>query len=446
MGSRINTTLVIMMLCLLVVGCMKKSPPEINKSVAQNATLKYHRFNIDDYQPIDATGYVQKVDNFTVLFDPSASMTEMYVPSYECVACHTDFQDQTFAQNHALKYGGREFEKKEAAVYATECFRCHQDPAYSKFEFAKGMAKALNQTIPDFELTGMIRTFGEPVYHSIHYGLNPKDNTKKLKYDRYEYGRGFDKIFQAKGASPLYGSLSEVSKDWFEDKGDIAVIVISDGKDMDEREVQAAMDLKNRYGDRICIYTILIGNDPFGRSVMDRIAQSGKCGVALNGDQLLDKKRMEKFTRTVFLKPASKEYIAQDGSIPDWCDLCPGTKKATDNGWDLVIQADVLFDFDKFHLKPEGVAALDQIVHYLKQHPMLNLHISGHTDNYGSMAYNITLSKRRALTGYNYLVNKGIETQRLSMSWHSYTIPVATNDTPEGRALNRRLEFEFMNR
>jgi OOP family OmpA-OmpF porin len=153
---------------------------------------------------------------------------------------------------------------------------------------------------------------------------------------------------------------------------------------------------------------------------------------------------MEKFTRTVFLKRASKAYIATD-DIPDWCDLCPGTKEATDNGWDLVIQADVLFDFDKYNLKPEGVAALDQIAQYLIQNPMLNLHISGHTDNFGSMAYNITLSKRRALTGYEFLVNKGIEPQRLSMSWHSYTIPVATNETSEGRALNRRLEFEFQN-
>jgi OmpA-OmpF porin, OOP family len=446
MGSGIKVKMAILILCLVVVGCMKQSPPEVNKSVIQNATLKYHRFHIDIYDPIDTTGYVKKVDNFTVMFDPSASMTEVYVPSYECVACHIDFQDQTFAQNHAVKYGGSEFEKKDAVVYASDCNRCHQDPAYSKFEFAKGVSKAFNQTIPDFELTGMIRTFGEPVYHSIHYGLDPKDNTKKLKYDRYEYGRGFDKIFQAKGASPLYGSLSEVSKDWFDDKGDIAVIVVSDGKDMDEREVQAAMDLKNRYGDRICIYTILIGNDPFGRSVMDRIAQSGKCGVALNGDQLLDKKRMEKFTRSVFLKRASKEYIAMDGDgIPDWCDLCPGTKEATDAGWDLVIQADVLFDFDKYNLKPEGIAALEQITQYLKQNPMLNLHISGHTDNFGSMAYNITLSKQRALSGYNYLVNKGIAPQRLSMSWHSYTILVATNETPEGRALNRRLEFEFLN-
>jgi len=62
------------------------------------------------------------------------------------------------------------------------------------------------------------------------------------------------------------------------------------------------------------------------------------------------------------------------------------------------------------------------------------------------MAYNIKLSKQRAQSGVNYLVKKGIDPARLSTSWHSYSIPVATNDNPAGRSLNRRLEFKFKKR
>jgi OmpA-OmpF porin, OOP family len=79
----------------------------------------------------------------------------------------------------------------------------------------------------------------------------------------------------------------------------------------------------------------------------------------------------------------------------------------------------------------------------LTKNPLLDLHISGHTDNFGSMAYNIILSKRRAQAGHDYLVKRGIDPDRISISWHSYSIPVATNDNAAGRALNRRLEFKF---
>jgi len=112
----------------------------------------------------------------------------------------------------------------------------------------------------------------------------------------------------------------------------------------------------------------------------------------------------------------------------------------------LVILGNVLFDFDKYNFKPEGIKILDQVVALLKKHDFLDLHISGHTDNVGSMPYNIILSKKRAQSGLNYLKDKGIDNQRLSISWHSFSNPVAPNDDPSGRAFNRRLEFEFKKR
>ena len=446
---RIRIFIAIALSVFLLCGCSPKEEPKINDSKMITNANHFHRFSDDIFKPVDTEGYVKKVDNFTIIFDPSASMTEVYEPSYDCVACHIDYQSPGFSQNHAIRYGGHEFEGKDRQPFAMECARCHDDMHYSKFDFAQELSLALNSTIPDFELIGTLRTFGSPAYTNFSYGYKKNDNAKYLPYNRHDYGRAIEKIFEADGVSPLDMTLRATGKDWFERDGRIAVIVVSDGKNMDKREVFAAQDLKAEYGDRVCIYTILVGNDDNGKTIMEKISQAGKCGMAINGDHLLDAQNMNSFVREVFLE---KRHMPKtiDGDldgVPDCMDDCPDTLKGrvvSDNGcWNLVITADVLFDFDKYNLKPEGVTAMKQVYGMLIRYPYLKVHISGHTDNYGSMAYNIGLSKRRAHTGKTYLMEKGIDPARISLSWHSYTMPVATNGTVAGRALNRRLEFKF---
>ncbi|CCK81804.1 OmpA family protein [Desulfobacula toluolica] len=449
MQTRLISTIRVLLCCVLFWGCAgNTAPPVVDESIIQEASKGFHRFDFKKTQPVDTKDFVKKVDNFTIIFDPSASMTEAYTPSNDCTACHINYQDSGFAENHAIQNGGIEFAEPDKKQYALECNRCHHNYLYSKFKFAKELAKNFNQSIPDLDFTGTIRTFGYPVYTNFEYGIKENDNTKFLDYKKNDYARAIDKIFDADGVSPLAPTLKATEKDWYNHKGKIAVIIISDGEEMGEKEWLAAQDLKAKYEEDICIYTILIGKDPTGKKVMDKIAMSGQCGLSINGDDLLDKDKMAQFVHEIFLTKAQPDSDG-DGVIDDRDD-CPGTKpglKVDKNGcWDLVLQAEVLFDFDRYTLKPEGIAALDQVVDLLKKHPFLNLHISGHTDNFGTMKYNIKLSKHRAITGLDYLMKKGIDPGRLSISWHSFSIPVATNDTPEGRVLNRRLEFKFKKR
>jgi OOP family OmpA-OmpF porin len=449
MRNKIIPKLMMLFFCIIFSGCADRTTtPVVDKTVVKSASKGYHDLYFEERQPVNADGYVKKVDNFTIIFDPSASMTETYMSSSDCIDCHTDYQNTNYAGKHAVKYGGREFAQKDKKQFAMDCNRCHQNLT-SKFEFAKGLAKSFNQSIPKLDLTGTLRTFGYPVYTNFNYGFKKDDNTKYLKYNKKEYGRAIAKILEANGVSPLAMTLDAVGKDWFNHKGKIAVIIVSDGMDMGEKTFLAAEDLKARYGEDICIYTILIGNSQSGRRIMNRVALAGQCGFATNGDQLQDKERMEDFVRKVFLtKPTPCIDNDSDGDgVIDCRDDCPGTKpglQVDERGcWDAVILADVLFDFDKYNLKPEGIIALGQVVDYLNRYPHMDLHISGHTDNFGTMEYNIKLSKRRAQTGLDFLVKKGINPKRLSISWHSFSIPVATNDNPAGRALNRRLEFKF---
>jgi len=105
----------------------------------------------------------------------------------------------------------------------------------------------------------------------------------------------------------------------------------------------------------------------------------------------------------------------------------------------------IYFDFDKSTIKPESRPALDDAAKILKDNPSINVEIQGHTDSKGSDSYNLNLSDQRAGSVVNYLVqNFGIERNRLTAKGYGEARPIATNDTDDGRTLNRRVEFVIL--
>ncbi len=109
-----------------------------------------------------------------------------------------------------------------------------------------------------------------------------------------------------------------------------------------------------------------------------------------------------------------------------------------------VVLRNIFFDTDKYILKPESNAELNKLVSFLKSNPTISIEISGHTDTQGGKEHNEELSLNRAKAVYNYLIENGIESERLSYAGYGYTQPIATNETAKGRALNRRTEFKIM--
>ncbi|MPM25221.1 Protein TolB [bioreactor metagenome] len=115
---------------------------------------------------------------------------------------------------------------------------------------------------------------------------------------------------------------------------------------------------------------------------------------------------------------------------------------ATSNA--VVVLKNIFFDTDKFDLKPESYAELEKVRLMLVSNPKMRIEIGGHTDNTGSIEHNKTLSENRAKAVVNYLVSKGISASRMTYKGYGDTVPISTNDTPEGRALNRRTEFKVI--
>lgn len=101
-----------------------------------------------------------------------------------------------------------------------------------------------------------------------------------------------------------------------------------------------------------------------------------------------------------------------------------------------------LFDFDSYELTDTAKEQLDKMAEYMKLNKAINVEVGGHTDSMGTEDYNQTLSEQRAKSVVDYLSGKGIDASRLSAVGYGKKHPVATNDTEEGRAQNRRIEFK----
>ena len=103
-----------------------------------------------------------------------------------------------------------------------------------------------------------------------------------------------------------------------------------------------------------------------------------------------------------------------------------------------------LFAFNKFDISPKAQTILNDVAAWLKKNPQMKCELSGHTDGKGSVAYNQKLSEQRAQAVYDYLVKAGVSSDNLTWKGYGKSEPIATNDTAEGRQLNRRVELRLI--
>lgn len=107
----------------------------------------------------------------------------------------------------------------------------------------------------------------------------------------------------------------------------------------------------------------------------------------------------------------------------------------------FAVLKNIFFDVNKSILKPSSISELDKVINLLNDNPKLKLNIAGHTDNTGTSAENLVLSRDRAKAVVSYLVSKGIRKDRLSYEGFGEKKPVDSNTTEEGKSHNRRTEI-----
>ncbi len=109
-----------------------------------------------------------------------------------------------------------------------------------------------------------------------------------------------------------------------------------------------------------------------------------------------------------------------------------------------IVASGIRFDSGKASLKPESMGIINEMVELMNDHPDLKISIEGHTDSDGDEASNLKLSEERATTVMNIMINSGISDSRLSTKGFGESVPIVTNNSPEGKANNRRVEFVKM--
>ena len=108
-----------------------------------------------------------------------------------------------------------------------------------------------------------------------------------------------------------------------------------------------------------------------------------------------------------------------------------------------VVLKNIFFDTDAYSLKEESEVELNTLFEFMQNNKDLSIEIEGHTDNIGSQEHNLKLSENRAKEVFTFLVNKGIASNRMSYKGFGDENPIASNDTEEGRAENRRTAFRI---
>jgi outer membrane protein OmpA-like peptidoglycan-associated protein len=409
----------------------------------------------------------------------------------------------------------------------------------------KTIIENINQTLPDMELQAALRTFGHSNAISaentvLMYGLEP--------YTESGLRAGLERVSVAGGNSSMGRAIEAATQDLAATDGDIVLVVLSDGQNLDGEPIKASERMKAQFGERLCIYTIQVGGA--GREggeaslLMEALAGIGICGKSFSADDLASESMVTEFVTAAFFTqrkdsdkdgvfddddkcpgtplnvqvdasgcpidsdadgvadykdncpytsagaqidengcpvdsdgdgvanhldncPNTKSGAEVDGSgcpldtdgdgIANYLDKCPDTPKGTRvdySGCPYFSEAaaavagagtwtfkEIQFDTNSDVLKSSSFDTLDKVADYLNRNTELKVEIQGHTDNTGSIAYNTVLSEKRAKAVEKYLLDKGVSAKQIGSVGYGPSMPIASNDTPGGRAANRRVVF-----
>lgn len=167
--------------------------------------------------------------------------------------------------------------------------------------------------------------------------------------------------------------------------------------------------------------------------------QDGRLRIYVNGNRLVDMNQVKvKFDRVSLLAsgdamPVSLGPVRIAQSAPDFSQTILASGRYVTHG--------ILFDVNSDQIKPESKPVLQMVADALAAQAGVKMRIEGHTDSTGDPAKNLDLSKRRAASVKTALVGMGVAADRLATEGFGDTKPATKNDTPQGRAENRRVEF-----
>lgn len=301
--------------------------------------------------------------------------------------------------------------------------------------------------------TGLQAGFGYPLSDTGRWWLEGRFDYSTLETGA---GRGTDFYQSTLGADLQYafGNREQLTPFMLAGIGYAYNDVVPDVEDGGAFEAEAGVGLVARIGSLRWLRgrgDARLVHDSFQDGYFDYRLHLG-LEIAL-GPEKASVKEVPVTVEKVVIREVPVPAVDSDGDgITDDHDHCPGTLAgAKVDGRGCVVESqtltvlrDVSFDFDSARLQLNGQRLLDDAVKFLGSQSELKAEIVGYADSVGAEAYNLKLSAARAASALNYLVGKGIAAERLSSKGLGKANPVASNETPEGREANRRVEFNII--
>lgn len=319
----------------------------------------------------------------------------------------------------------------------------------TKLKICKDIVRRFNERVPSRPLTGGLRRYG---FEAGAFSEKTELIYGMTAYNRQNFRQAIETVRWAAGKSPLAMVIRAANEDMSSLVGNMALVIVSDGNIYEGDPLQAAREMKERYGDRLCIYTALVGQEFLiktrkitNKELLEEVAKIGGCGYPVSADFLKGDANLDQWVDDIFNRRQRRIEKCPDADGDGVCDdqdRCPGTPRgAIVDEYGCWILDRVQFDLDKYVVKPEFFPVIDEVGRVMNLNPGLKMRLEGHTCIIASEKYNMKLSHNRALAVMDYLMKHGISSDRISVEGFAYHRPIAPNNTNEGRMLNRRTEF-----
>lgn len=226
------------------------------------------------------------------------------------------------------------------------------------------------------------------------------------------------------GTTPFHSVFKEVRDALLNESGQAAIVIFSDGIPQDEPSAMvAAQWVVDSFAGEVCFHTVHVGGPGGGEVFLENISKLTSCGSHRVIADVWKPANMTQFAHDVFAGPAPPPAPKPDP--------CKGR----------IVLRGIEFEFDKAKLTGASFAVLDVAISELQRCPNIPVRVEGHTDSIGTEAYNMGLGQRRADSVKSYFVGKGLRAGRITTKSFGESRPIASNDTEEGRQLNRRVEL-----
>lgn len=300
---------------------------------------------------------------------------------------------------------------------------------------------------------------------SVVFGGSHRTGRALSSFDRAGLKSSVADAIDFGGYTPIADALDAARHAVAGRRGDVAVVLFSDGVPTDGGRVQPtyrSMEAGQRLvrshpADRVCIHTVQTGESAVGAQLLERLSALSSCGTSRTAASLQSASAMSDFAKTVFFlgkaKPAPKPVPApappgdrdRDG-VTDAKDACPNTPRGAHvNSKGCWVLKDMNFATDSAVIQARYEPELNSVIKVLRENPEIRVRVEGHTDSSGPEAYNQALSQRRANSVRDYLVKGGIGASRIEAKGFGESSPIASNSTKQGMAENRRIQFKILN-